>query len=160
MNRICLLWEKHENTLKYDGTDSVIIEGQKFQIEGIDDMAVRKKPVTEPVRDNDVVNKNKKAEKSLIVHHLSNDDFNSLIFYLLQSPAHRAQIIRTATWEALKRLRIKRDSSKAIIKTPKVISSQGDAGSIIVWISKIQPNHKKSIVQLVAIDATAVSRAN
>lgn len=121
-------------------------------------MAVRKRPHVEPVMDNDVVNKDKDAERSLIVHELSNHDFNSLISYILKSSFDRVQIIRTATWETLKRLKVKRDKSKAVNKIPKNVSTEGDAGSIVVWLSKIEPTHKKSIRQLVVIDATVVSR--
>lgn len=157
MNKICDAWNKHENRKTYDGPDSISIEGQKFQFEEIN-MAVRKKPVTEPVFDNDAVNKDKNVEKSLIVHELSKHDFNSLILYLLKSPIHKAQIIRAATWATLKRLRVKRNKSKARVKIPKGVSNQGDAGSIVMWLSKIKPEHKTSIKQLIIIDATAVGR--
>jgi len=158
MNKIVGSWNKYQERKKYDGPDSIIIDDQKFQIGETDSMAARKKPVTEPVLDNNVVKKNKKAEQSLIVHELSKHDFHSLIKYLLVSPVHRAQIIRTATWTTLKRLRIKRDSTKALKRVPKGVSNQGDAGSIVVWLSKIKPEHKKSIKQLIQIDATAYAR--
>ncbi len=159
MNRIVSAWQKYENKIKYEGPDSVTIDGEKIRVEeGIGNMAVRKKPHTEPVQDNDVVNKNKNAERSLVVNELSKQGFYSIIYTLLTANSDKSLSIRAASWDTLKRLRVKRDTSKAISKIPQGVSKQWDSGTLIRWMKKIESGHKKSIKQLVAIDATAVSR--
>lgn len=159
MNRIVEKWQNYENKLKYEGSDSITIDSEKIIVdEGIDDMAVRKRPHTTPVKDNDAVNKNRKAENSLVVNELSKHDFYSVIYNILTSTSDKALSVRTVCWGTLKRLRVKRDTSKVISKIPKGVSAQWDAGSLFTWMSKIESGHKKSIRQLVIIDATAVSR--
>ena len=160
MNKIVASWNKQEARKRYNGPDSIKVDGQKLQIGEIDSMASRKKPVTEPVLDNDAVNKDKNAEKSLIVHELSKHDFDSLLWYISRSSHDRVMILRGATFNTLKRLGIKRNKKKAIKSVPKKANGQGDAGSIVVWLSKIQPTHKKSITQLIKIDATICVRTD
>ncbi len=158
MNKLVSLWNKHEQRNKYEGPDTVTIDGRKIQVEGIDVMAARKKPHTTAVLDNDAVKKDKNTEKSLIVHELSNHDFNSLISYILTSTSDRSMELRVVTHETLKRLRIKRNESKARVKIPKGVSIQVNTGSIIAWMRNIERKHKKSLAQLVVIDATVVVR--
>lgn len=159
MNRIVSAWQKYENKIKYEGPDSITIDGEKIRTEeGTNGMAARKKPHITPVRDNDVVNKNGKAENSLVVNELSEQGFYSVIYTLLTANSDKSLSIRTASWGTLKRLRVKRDTSEAISKIPKNVSAQWDSGTLVQWMNNIESIHKTSIKQLVAIDATAVSR--
>lgn len=84
-------------------------------------------------------------------------DFNSVIRAILTGPQSRAASFRGASFRNLKRLGIARNLSKAHVKVPEG-SDQIDVGSIVTWMDNIQPEHKRSIWQLIEIDATAVSR--
>lgn len=156
MNKIIDFWNRHESKSKYVGPDAVKIDDQKIQV-GAEDMAERKSPVTEPVRDNDVVNKNRNAERSLVVRELSKPEFNNVIRYILRGTQDAARSIREITFENVKRLKLKRNMAKAITKTPKG-SDQADSGTLVRWMRDIQITDKISVRQLIALDATCVYR--
>lgn len=84
-------------------------------------------------------------------------DLNTVIRMILNGPRDRAEYIRNVTFRNLKRLGVERNLSKAHTKLPDG-SDQIDIGSIVTWMDKIQPEHKRSVWQLIEIDATAVSR--
>ncbi len=65
--------------------------------------------------------------------------------------------LRTATWNNLKRLELKRDLRLARKKTPKG-SDQYDLGSIITWMDHIPKTDQKAVKQLLVIDATCCRR--
>ncbi len=158
MNRIVSAWLKHENKSEYDGPDILTIDGEKIQVEEIDKMALRKSPHTTAVMDNDVVNKNPKAEESLEINELSKNDFNKIIAYIRNCNILRVHELLVITRPVLKRLGKKRNTSKAVTKTPQNVSTQVDIGTFKTWTGKIQLNNSKSITQLIVIDATAKVR--
>ena len=88
---------------------------------------------------------------------LNPQQFNHVIRQIKNAAIDRAKLIRTATHSTLKRLKVKRDVSKAVKGIPKG-SDQGNVGTILTWLERIGPTDKKAIRQLVAIDATAVAR--
>ncbi len=91
--------------------------------------------------------------------HLEPNQFNDIIRTILIGTADNATFVRHATFRRLKQLRVKRDAGKAITKTPAG-SDQNSPGGIVRWMERIQPGDAKAIEQLVAIDATAVSRTS
>ena len=88
---------------------------------------------------------------------LTKDQFNSVITLALECPLERVLQVRTGTFNALKRLDVKRDTSKAITKNPHG-STQHDVGSLLEWLTKVLPGDRKAIKQIVALDATCCSR--
>ena len=68
-----------------------------------------------------------------------------------------AKQFRQATFTALKRLGVKRDPTKAVNGVPSG-SDTFDARWLSDWSEKIQPEHKRAIRQLIALDATVVAR--
>lgn len=65
--------------------------------------------------------------------------------------------LRHVTHAKLKALGVARDLDKAVESTPSG-SDQIDMQSIFKWINAIENGHKRSVWQLIAIDATAVKR--
>ncbi len=90
---------------------------------------------------------------------LSQKHFNNIIRSINRSNVATAGSIETATKNALERLGVERDVSKAVTSLPKG-SDQGDVGAIVAWLKKIQSNNKRAIRQIVVIDATAAKRVN
>lgn len=88
---------------------------------------------------------------------LPDNQFNNIIRFVRRGSADEVAQIRHATFSTLKRLGVGRDVSKAVVKTPSG-SDQVDTQSIVVWMNQIQIHEKKSVAQLIAIDATAVAR--
>ena len=88
---------------------------------------------------------------------LSAGGLNTLIRAIHRADYERVQWIRTATYEALKRLGVPRDKSKAVAKIPNG-SDQCDLGSLKIWLDKVTPVDKPAIGQIVLLDATAVAR--
>ena len=91
------------------------------------------------------------------VIEISQRAFDSVIRLVKNAPLDRITMLRTATFKALKRLKTKRDKSKAVLGLPKG-SDQQDVMSLIKWVDKVQRQHTKAIEQVVAIDATCVAR--
>ena len=94
-----------------------------------------------------------------IQKHLLKNHFNNIIRVIRKSEVERVMVLRTATYNALKALKVKRDTSKAVSKLPPG-SDQTDLMSVIRWIDKIAPGDTEAIQQLVRIDATAVVRTS
>lgn len=116
-------------------------------------MAERKKPHVDPVMDNSFGNESDKS-----ISALSKPHFNNLIRYVKRSGLEQALNIRTATHATLKRVGARRDKSKAAQGIPKG-SDQVDVGSLITWLNSVTTD-KKSIRQVVALDATCCAREN
>jgi len=93
------------------------------------------------------------VQKELPVNH-----FNNIIRLLHQVDRERVLWVRHVTFTNLKRLGVKRDSTKAVVKMPAG-SNQCDTGSIRDWCTKLKPGDAAAIKQLVAIDATAFARS-
>lgn len=89
---------------------------------------------------------------------LPKNQYNNVIRCLLRGSSDRALQIRNETFAKLRELKTDRDSSKAVTSIPGG-SDQVDMMSIVLWIRGIKPGQKKAIGQLIAIDATAVSRS-
>ena len=82
---------------------------------------------------------------------------NNVIRLIHCAERERVEVLRTATESTLARLKVARNLRKAIGKTPAG-SDQWDVGSIVAWLNKIKATDALAIQQLVAIDATVVSR--
>ena len=83
--------------------------------------------------------------------------FSNVIRLIKNAPLDRAKVLKTATWETLRRLGVKRDPSKAVSGLPKG-SDQGDIMSLVAWMYRIKPEDKEAVEQVVAIDATCYAR--
>lgn len=151
MNRIVETWNRSQQP-EYNGPDSVKIDGQEIQLEENEEMAVRKKPHTEAILDNTPM------EKSKIIKELPKNQFDSIILSIKRATLPRVHEIRTITFNTLKRLKVKRDKTKAVNKLPKKGSHQVDVGSFKNWTDKITNIDKESVRQLIVIDATCVAR--
>jgi hypothetical protein len=92
------------------------------------------------------------VQKELVATH-----FNNIIRLIHQVDRERVLWLRNVSFNTLRRLGVKRDVSKAIGKLPAG-SDQCDLGSIRTWMDKVQPTDLVAVAQVVAIDATAVSR--
>ena len=92
-------------------------------------------------------------QKELPVNH-----FNNVIRSIHRADRDRVMWLRNVTFYTLRKLRVGRDLSKAVGKMPAG-SDQCDTGSIHTWCEKILPTDTVAVAQLVAIDATAVSRS-
>lgn len=88
---------------------------------------------------------------------LPRNQFRNIIRVINKSGIDLSSSIRQITYDALKRLGVKRDLTKAKSGIPRG-SDQVDLGSIKTWLSKIQVSNVDAIKQLVVIDATAVVR--
>ncbi len=82
---------------------------------------------------------------------------DNVIRLLKMAPLDHVKHLRTASWNNLKRLELKRNLKVARKKVPKG-SDQFDLGSIITWMKNIPKTDKKAKNQLLVIDATACRR--
>jgi hypothetical protein len=92
---------------------------------------------------------------------LPENHFDTIIRCIKKFPLDRVDFLRNATFHTLKRLRVKRDLSKAVSGIPKG-SDHLNVMSIVVWMSKISARNdqtEKAVAQIVAIDATCVARS-
>jgi len=131
LNRIVQSFKRWQSRPKYEGRDSIDLGDEKLQFE--------EKP------------------KMPVQVELNQQQFDHVIRQIKNASIDRAKLIRTATHSTLKRLKTKRDVSKAVSGIPKG-SDQGNVGTILTWLERVGPNDKKAIEQVVSIDATAVMR--
>ena len=133
MNKFVRQWQRHYEKVRYDGPDAVVLEDAKVILteEGGSDMGVEVK--------------------------LPKQQFRNVIRQIKTADLNRVKVLRTATYNALKRLGVNRDPTKAVKGIPKG-SDQGDVQSIVVWLAKVSPKDKQAVRQVVAIDATASQR--
>ena len=92
-----------------------------------------------------------------VVAKMPTSHFDTVIRMLKRAESDRVKQVRMASFRNLKRLGVKRDVSKAVVKLPTG-SDQVDVGSVVTWMDKIKPENKSAIRQLVAMDATSVRR--
>lgn len=88
---------------------------------------------------------------------LPDNQFNNVIRVIKKSQVDRVKNIRQISFDTLKRLKVKRDLSKAVKGIPKG-SDQTNVRAIIDWMNKVERKNKWAVRQVVAIDATAVVR--
>lgn len=93
-------------------------------------------------------------EYTLPSKHLDN-----VIRLIKMAPLDHVKQLRSAVWNNLKRLGLKRDLKLARKKIPKG-SDQFDVGSIITWMGNIPKADAKAKQQLLVIDATACRRTD
>jgi tetrahydromethanopterin S-methyltransferase subunit H len=97
-------------------------------------------------------------EKAMpIQKELRDQQFEDVIRMLKMVGLTKVKDLKTATFGTLRRLKIKRDETKAVVGIPKG-SDQHNVRTILDWLDKIEPEDEKAIEQLVAIDATATRR--
>lgn len=89
---------------------------------------------------------------------LPKPQFNNIIRVVRHGSLDNVTAVRTATFYALKRLGVARNTEKAVAKTPKG-SDQVNIGSFVTWTQKLKSSDDEGVRQLVAIDATAVLRS-
>ena len=82
---------------------------------------------------------------------------DNVIRLIHMAPFDHVKHLRTASYNHLKRLGLKRNAKLARTKIPKG-SDQFDLGSIITWMEKIPKTDNKATRQLLVIDATACRR--
>ncbi len=82
---------------------------------------------------------------------------DSVIRLIKTASLDHVKHLRSATYNNLKRLELKRDLKLARKKTPKG-SDQHDLGSIITWMNNIPKADKNAAKQLLVIDATCCRR--
>lgn len=88
---------------------------------------------------------------------LDKKDVNTIIRLIKNGPVGRAQSILSCTEKNMERLGVSRDLERAYKSTPEG-SDQVDLMSIFTWMDGIQVEHKRSVWQLIAVDATAFRR--
>lgn len=156
MNKITDSWDSWQQP-EDDIPDAVKIDGVKFQVESKEEMAQRKAPDLGPHIDES--SKAAKADDMLkkIIRELPEQDFDNVIRHVLKSPIDHAHEVRQATFDVLGKLKVKRDTSKARTQVPDG-SDQMALGSIVTWLQNIKPEDKKSIEQLIVLDATCCVR--
>jgi hypothetical protein len=151
MNQIVRSWIKYQERPKYDGPDSVDIDGEKLVIG--DDMAERKKKDLGPHFGSF------KPVYEQPSGALDSTSFNNVIRMIKIAESDRVFHLRHATFTALRKLRVARDLDEAVSGMPKG-SSQADFGSIITWIKSIAKDDTSAVNQLLAIDATCCVRTS
>ncbi len=97
------------------------------------------------------------AKQTGVVRHMTKPNFFSTLRQVLKSNSEKIKQVRTASFQNLKRLGVKRDLTKAVTEIPEG-SDQLNVGSLVDWMAKIQPGDDRAINQLVVIDATCVKR--
>lgn len=115
-------------------------------------MAERKKPQTDFVEDSSAADDTVLAEKELQKGH-----FNNVLRFVKSAPLESVRPVRTETYNALKRLQVSRDFSKAKSGIPKG-SDQVDVGTLVKWLRSIEKPNEKAIEQLVILDAVCCGR--
>ena len=97
-----------------------------------------------------------KGPKESVV--LSPQFFNDTIRFLKQAPIGTVQVFLVSSKATLKRLHAKRRPENAVAGIP-VGSDQVNTGNLVAWMNRLQRGQNRAIRQLVALDATALSRA-
>jgi len=83
--------------------------------------------------------------------------FNNVIRMIKQSSLEQVAQLRHATFNTLKKLRLRRDVEKAVKGIPNG-SNQTDLMSVFCWMDKVQRFNEDATSQIIAIDATCVAR--
>ena len=88
---------------------------------------------------------------------LDRGQFKSLIRAIKTMDLGKVKSIRAATFETLKRVKVKRNLSKAVKGIPKG-SDQYNERFVTNWLHKVDTKDIRAVNQVVAVDATAVAR--
>ena len=88
---------------------------------------------------------------------LSTAQFNSFIRAIKQTKLENVKALRAISHTALKRLRVRRDMTKAVKGLPEG-SNQVNVGSLITFLETVPKKNKEAVQQVIAIDATATAR--
>ena len=88
---------------------------------------------------------------------LLDGQLNNVIRMIKQGPMERVLSIKTMTHKTLKRLKVKRDATKARTKLPRG-SDQVNVGTLFTWLNSIGKEDEGAVKQLVVIDATCCRR--
>ena len=91
---------------------------------------------------------------------LPDNQFDTVIRNIKQMSIDNVNFLRYHTFHTLKRLRVKRDLTKAVAGIPDG-SDHLNMQSIVVWMNKIAAKTdqtKKAIAQIVSIDAACCGR--
>jgi len=115
---------------KYNGTDSLTVDGEKV-IFGRNMMPIQVE--------------------------LSEGQMNNVIRLVKTADVSRVQSVSLAVLAALGRLRSRRDLRLTIANTP-LGSDQHDLGSFVTWTKQITRADRAAVAQLRVIDATATAR--
>lgn len=129
MNQLVARWQVHERNRKPDTPDSAAIGEVKLLLQ----------------------------EEKMIQKELPDNQFASVIRMVNSADRERVLALRNATFNTLKRLKLRRDATKAVTNLPAG-SDHVDLMSLYVWLSKVEAADKAAVEQVVKIDATAVSR--
>jgi len=133
MNRLIAAWQKHEHRLKYDGPDSITFGDRKIVLEEEKDMPIQK--------------------------HMPQQHFDNVIRMIHCSSRERILSIRHATYNTLRRLKVRRNKALAVTAIPAG-SDQHDVMSLFVWMNKVNREDKEAVEQILTMDATAVLRTS
>ena len=88
---------------------------------------------------------------------LTNRQLKNVITQIKEISLERVLVIRNETYNALKRLNVKRDTSKNWSGNPDG-SRQFDMGTLLAWIKSVNKGDGDAIDQLVVLDATCCAR--
>lgn len=89
---------------------------------------------------------------------LRRDQMANFVRMLFRMSQEQAYGVSVSTLAQLERLGAKRDTTKAA-RNNFTGTVNIDSGAILEWASRIRPEHKRAIRQLVLLDATAVARS-
>jgi hypothetical protein len=92
-----------------------------------------------------------------VFKEMPENQFLNVIRWIKRVHVDHLPAVREQTFATLKRLKVKRNLKAAFAGIPTA-SDQGDIRSVMVWMGKIEKADAEAIKQLVAIDATVVSR--
>lgn len=143
MNQIVDNWKVSKEDYLPDGLE---IHGEKRI------MAVRKKPQTEYVPDSSCAD-----DTDLRLCHLSKKDFSTYIRFIKTTGLENVKLVRTETFNALKRVQAKRDVEACPAGIPSG-SDQADVGTLVRWLRSVEKTHEKAIRQLIMLDAACCQR--
>ncbi len=91
------------------------------------------------------------------VIEMAKHHFRSIVRQMKTLSFGKVGVFKEATRVAMRRLRLKPDSSKAVIGVPKG-SDQHAPRSFIRWTEKIKKSDAKAVKQLIAFHATITAR--
>ena len=93
-----------------------------------------------------------------VVVELSKEQLRHYLRMINRIAPESAKAIAESASMHLARLGVARDLSKSRVEAFDGALSM-DVGTLLTWMSKIQTEHKRAIVQLVTLDASASTRA-
>lgn len=88
---------------------------------------------------------------------LSKANFRSLIRLVMMQSLENVTFLQAQTHQALKRLGVKRDVTKAAKRVPRG-SDQINMSGVLHWLNNVPKDNPDAVAQVVAVDATCVRR--